>query len=125
MVTDVRTLTTTQPISAAADEVRSGFQHDFPVVDDHAIAGVLTRETLLKALADGRAEVPVGEVMHREFLATTPDESIERARSRLQDCHCRTLPVMRGRELVGLLTLDKINDFVLLASAVRAAHGER
>lgn len=124
MVTDVRTLNTTQLVSDAVDQVRSGFQHDFPVVDDHAIAGVLTREMLLKALAEGRAEAPVGEVMQRDFLATSPDEPMEQALARLQECHCSTLPVMRGRELVGLITRDKINDFVLLASAVRAAHGE-
>ena len=34
MITDVRTLSATQPVSAAVDAVRAGFQHDFPVVDD-------------------------------------------------------------------------------------------
>jgi Zn-dependent protease/CBS domain-containing protein len=125
MITAIRTLSATQPVSAAVDEVRSGFQHDFPVVDDHdghAVAGVLTRETLLKALTDGRANATVGDVMERSFSATTPDESIERALERLQMCHCRTLPVLRGRELVGLLTAEKISEFVMIATAARAGH---
>ena len=44
--------------------------------------------------------------MERDFSSTTPDESIEHALARLQACHCKTLPVLRGRELVGLLTTD-------------------
>lgn len=122
MITDVRTLSATQPVSAAVDEVRSGFQHDFPVVDDHAVAGVLTRDTLLKALADGRGDAAVGDVMERNFSATTPDESLENALTRLQTCHCQTLPVLRGSDLVGLLTADKIREFVMIASAARTGH---
>jgi Zn-dependent protease/CBS domain-containing protein len=122
MITDIRTLNAAQPVSAAIDEVRSGFQHDFPVVDDHAVTGVLTRERLLKALADGRANAAVGDIMERSFVATSPDESLEHALERLQECHCRTLPVLRGRELVGLLTAEKISEFVMISSAARAGH---
>ncbi|MGH7618604.1 MAG: site-2 protease family protein [Gemmatimonadaceae bacterium] len=119
MITDVRSLEPGQPVSVAIDEVRSGFQHDFPIVSDHVVAGMLTREDLLSALAHGRADAPVADVMHRDFAATTPDESLERALERLRECHCRTLPVMRGREVVGLLTAEKISEFVLIASAAR------
>lgn len=116
MVTDVHTLSPSQSISAAIDAVRSGFQHDFPVVDDHAIAGVLTRENLLKALAEGRETSSVGEVMERSFAATAPDEPLDRALERLRGCRCRTLPVLRGNEVVGLLTADKISEFVQIES---------
>jgi len=121
MITDVRTLAPMELVSAALDEVRSGFQHDFPVVENHSVAGVLTREGLLKALADGRAGARIGDVMERSFAATTPDESLEQALARLQTCHCHTLPVLRGRELVGLVTAEKIREFVMIASA-QAGH---
>jgi Zn-dependent protease/CBS domain-containing protein len=119
MITEIRTLTPEQPVSAAIEEVRAGFQHDFPIVEDHTVEGMLTRETLLRALAHGQADAPVATVMQREFAATSPDESIARALERLGECHCRTLPVMRGNELVGLLTAEKISDFVMIASARR------
>jgi CBS domain-containing protein len=119
MITDVRTLSPAQPVSAAIAEVRAGFQHDFPIVEDHAIEGMLTRENLLNALAHGQADAPVATVMHRDFASTTPEESIDRALERLRDCGCRTLPVMRGNEVVGLLTTDKISEFVMIASAAR------
>lgn len=125
MITDIRALEPEQPVSVAIEQVRAGFQHDFPIVSGHTVAGMLTREDLLGALAHGQANARVADVMHRDFASTTPDESIERAMERLRECHCRTLPVMRGREVVGLLTAEKISEFVMIASAARAGHGAK
>ncbi len=120
MITDVRTLAPTESVSAAIEEVRSGFQHDFPVVDGNGIEGVLTREGLLRAMAEGHSEEPVGQVMQRNFCATTPDESLEQAMQRLQEGHCQAMPVLRGRQVVGLLTAEKIQEYVLISTAARA-----
>jgi CBS domain-containing protein len=123
MITDVRTLAPTESVSAAIEEVRHGFQHDFPVVDHDNIAGVLTREGLLRAMAEGHADETVGEVMQKNFCATTPDESLEQAMQRLQEGHCQAMPVLQGRQVVGLLTAEKIQEFVLISTAARAGGG--
>jgi len=120
MITDVRTLAPTESVSAAIEEVRQGFQHDFPVVDHDDIAGVLTREGLLRAMAEGHADEPVGQVMQTKFCSTTPDESLEQALARLQEGHCQAMPVLRGRQVVGLLTAEKIQEYVLISTARRA-----
>jgi Zn-dependent protease/CBS domain-containing protein len=122
MIANVRTLAPSDSVSVAVNEVRAGFQHDFPVLEHHAVAGVLTREALLRALADGRGDVPVGEIMQKDFASATPDEPLERAMARLQRCHCHTLPVMRDHELVGILTTEKVGEFVMIESAARAGH---
>jgi len=122
MIANIRTLAPSDSVSVAVNEVRAGFQHDFPVLEHHAVAGVLTREALLRALADGRGDVPVGEIMQKDFASATPDEPLERAMTRLQRCHCHTLPVMRDNELVGILTTEKVGEFVMIESAARAGH---
>jgi Zn-dependent protease/CBS domain-containing protein len=122
MIANVKTLAPSDSVSVAVDAVRTGFQHDFPVMEDHSVAGVLTREALLKALADGRGDVPVRDVMQRNFASTTPDEPLERAMARLQGCHCHTLPVLRDHELVGILTAEKVGELVMIESAARAGH---
>src|SRR5262249_23032387 len=104
MITDVRTLAPTESGATALNEIRAGFQHDFPVVDGNGIEGVLTREGLLRAMAEGHGNENVGDVMQRNFCATTPDESLEEALKRLQEGHCQAMPVLRGRQVVGLLT---------------------
>lgn len=123
MITHVETLEATDLLPTALNAIRAGFQHDFPVVDGNAVVvGVLTREGLLKALSDGDGNRAVADVMERSFASTTPQESLPAALHRLQTCRCRTLPVMRGSKLVGLLTSEKVSEFVMLASAARARH---
>lgn len=123
MVTDVRTLSPSDPLSVAIEQVRAGFQQDFPVTHDHEVAGILTREVLLKTLTEGHHDLAVSDIMQRSFVTADADEPLERAMARLQECHCRTLPVMRGRELAGLLTMEKIGEFVAIESASRAPEG--
>ncbi|MEX1185278.1 MAG: site-2 protease family protein [Gemmatimonadaceae bacterium] len=121
MATDIRELSPGDRLSAAIEQVQAGFQDDFPVTDDHTIAGILTREALLKALADGKGDLTVGDVMQRTFVTAEADEPLERAMTRLQGCHCRTLPVVRDQSLVGLLTMEKIGEFVAIEAASRKA----
>ncbi|MDO8502718.1 MAG: CBS domain-containing protein [Gemmatimonadaceae bacterium] len=120
MATDIRTLSPTDPLSVAIGQIRAGFQHDFPVTHDHEVTGILTREALLKTLTEGRRDMLVSDVMQRSFITAEADEPLEKAMARLQACHCRTLPVIRGRELAGLLTMEKIGEFVAIESASRA-----
>lgn len=125
MATDVRTVSPDDSISVAIDLVRAGFQDDFPVVENQAVVGVLTRRRLLEEVAAGRPSARVGDVMQREFVVATADEPVERAVERLQSCKCHALPVVRGQELVGLMTLEKIGEFVALQSAAHAGASRR
>ena len=121
MITDVRTLAPADPLSRAVQHILAGFQQDFPVVQAGAVVGVLTRTQLLKALAERGPETPVGDAMRRDFVTADPDEPIERALTRLRDCGCNALPVVRGRELLGLLTLDNVGEFMMVQAALRGA----
>lgn len=120
MITDVRTLSSHDPLSIAIDHVMAGFQHDFPVVDDHTVIGILTRADLLRAL--GASQPPnatVGDVMQRSFASTTPNEMLDAALTRLQQCRCQTLPVLRDGQLAGVLTMESIGELVAFESAAR------
>jgi predicted transcriptional regulator len=119
MIRDVRTLAPGDPLARAVDEVLSGFQQDFPVVENGDVVGVLTRADLMKALAAHGPESRVGDAMDRAFVVTAPDEELDDAFARLRSCRCRTLPVVRGRELVGVLTTENIGEFMMVQSAMR------
>lgn len=114
MATEIRTLAPEQPIAAAVEEVRAGFQDDFPVMSDHTVVGVLTRQSLLQALGQGRTDAAVADVMQRDFATVQADDPVDDALRSFENCRCRTLPVLRGRDLVGLLTLEKVGEFVSL-----------
>ncbi|HEU4585496.1 MAG TPA: site-2 protease family protein [Gemmatimonadaceae bacterium] len=118
MIRDVRTLAPDDPLSRAVDAVLAGFQQDFPVLDKGKLVGVLTRSDLMKALASHGLEGRVGDVMDRSFAVTSPDEELDEAFARLRSCRCRTLPVVRGGELVGVLTTENVGEFMMVQSAM-------
>jgi Zn-dependent protease/CBS domain-containing protein len=121
MITDVRTLSPQDPLERAVRFVLDGFQQDFPVVAGGEVVGVLTRAMLLRALAERGPAAPVDDVMQRDFRSASPDEPVEEVLSRLETCGCHAMPVVRGRELLGVLTTENVGEFVMVQTALRGA----
>jgi Zn-dependent protease len=118
MLTDFHTLNPHDSLSRAIELILSGSQQDFPVVENGRVVGVLTRSDLLLALAKRGAEAPVAEVMQREFQVVDSAEMLETAFIRLQTCACHTLPVVSKGQLVGLVTMDNVGEFLMIQSAL-------
>jgi Zn-dependent protease/predicted transcriptional regulator len=118
MITDLRTLGPDDPLTRAAEFVLAGFQQDFPVIDRGVLVGVLTRSALIQALGRRPPSTAVAEVMHREFQIADPGEPVESALARLRSCGCQSLPVVRGRELLGLLTLENVGEYMMIQAAM-------
>jgi CBS domain-containing protein len=119
MITDVRTLSPEDSLERAVRFVLDGFQQDFPVVADGQVVGVLTRAALLRALAQRGPQAPVATAMQTDFRAASPDEPVEEVMTRLETCGCHAMPVVRGRELLGVLTTENIGEFVMVQTALR------
>ena len=47
---------------------------------------------------------------------------LQTAFSRLQEGHCRTLPVVKEGRLLGLLTADNLAEVLMIQEALREAH---
>jgi Zn-dependent protease len=118
MITDFETLSPAHTLGQAVERILAGSQHDFPVVEDDRVVGILTRDDLLRSLARQGADAAVGDTMRREFQIVDAAEMLESAFQRLQGCECHTLPVTRGGQLAGLLTMDNIGEFVLFQGAL-------
>ena len=120
MLTDFRSISQYDPLGRVTDLILSGFQEDFPVVDDNRVVGVLTRRDLLTALTRRGAGVRVGEVMRRDFQTASPLEMLEPVFQRMQTVECHTVPVLNQGQLVGLLTSTNVGEFLMIQTAVRA-----
>jgi Zn-dependent protease len=118
MLTDFQTLSPRDTLSRAIELILAGSQQDFPVVEDGSVAGILTRSDLLKAVAQSGQSAPVANVMQSEFQTVDPSEMLETAFIRLQTCKCRTMPVVRRGELVGLLTTENVGEFLMIETAL-------
>ena len=120
MITDFRTLSPHDSLARAVELLLSGAQQDFPVVEDGAVVGILTRADLLTALARQEQQSPVANVMRRDFLVADASDMIDIAFQRLQGHDCHTIPVIRHGNLIGLLTMDNVGEFLGVQTAIGA-----
>lgn len=124
MITDVHTLEPGDPLTRAVNYILDGFQQDFPVVSNGAVQGMLTRSAMLKALAERGESTRVGDVMTREFLQAGPNELADDVLARLKACGCHSLPVIHNGELLGVLTMDNVGEYVMVRAALKGEKAE-
>jgi Zn-dependent protease/CBS domain-containing protein len=115
------TLQPDDTLARAVEHILSGWQQDFPVVFGAHVLGVLTREDLVRAIAQGGTGKPVRDAMRRDFEAVDSHDMLEQAVQVLQRCRCRSLPVQHNGELVGMLTLENVGEFMMIQTAMRHA----
>lgn len=126
MLTDFRTLNPDDTLARALEHILAGFQQDFPVVFGDHVLGVLTREDLMRALAQGGSTMLVRDAMRRDFQMADSHDMLERALALLRDCNCRSLPVQHDGRLVGILNMENVGEFLMIRTALRQAQeGEK
>ncbi len=121
MLTSFRTLNPDDPLSAAVDQVLGGWQHDFPVVFGDHVLGVLTREALMRSLAQGGMGGRVRDAMNRDVAVVDSHDMLEKALAVLSGSQARALPVVHDGSLVGMLTMDHVGEMLMIQSALRQA----
>jgi CBS domain-containing protein len=120
MVTRFTTLSVEETLDDAVDELLAGTDHDFPVVRDGRIVGILRRKQLIQALSTHDRDTPVAEVADRAVATTEPGAPLDEVFQRMNELSCSTMPVVEGDRLVGLLTLENVGELIMVSSALRS-----
>jgi Zn-dependent protease/CBS domain-containing protein len=118
MITDFHVVEAGDSLQRAADLVIAGQQQDFPVLEAGRLVGVLTRDRLIRAIAERGLESPVREAMTGTYETAEARELLGPAFERLQTCPCPVLPVLSDGRVVGLLTTENVGEFVMLRTAI-------
>lgn len=114
MVTDFEMVDAREAIGPATDRLARGFQDDLPVVAGTCFLGMVTREDAMRAtMLQGRGDAPAVAFMHAVDSVGEADD-LERAFDLMRASGTRTLAVVRGDVLVGLLPLQKVLDVLEL-----------
>jgi signal-transduction protein with cAMP-binding, CBS, and nucleotidyltransferase domain len=95
----------------AAGLMRSEDIGVLPVVDDGKLVGLVTdRDLVLRVVAERKdpTEVQIGDILTRSPVTVTPDMKLSEARELMEQHKIRRLPVMKGDELVGILSLGDV-----------------
>ncbi len=121
MMTDFQALSPRDTLARVVGLILAGSQHDFPVIQDDRVVGILDRDTFMSALSQRGQSTSVVEVMRREVTEVDSHDMVETALMRLQENGSKTLPVMHNGQLVGLITAENITEYLMIRSALRAA----
>ncbi|HEX5219847.1 MAG TPA: site-2 protease family protein [Verrucomicrobiae bacterium] len=124
MLTEFHSLQPQDPLGEAARQLLAGSQHDFPVIDNGRLVGLLTHADLFRALRAHGEDHSVSAAMQRDLDVLSPFDSLEQAMARERAGRNLVLPVLEGERLVGLLTPENLSEFLLIRKA-RALHNDR
>jgi Zn-dependent protease len=115
MLKEFQTLTVGDTLKRAAEVLLATSQQDFPVVHGDTVEGVLSRNQLLRGLAEEGEGAYVAGVMTREVLFTSPNTPLEPILMRPDGVQRAPILVQNDAgQLVGMLTLDNLMEFLTL-----------
>lgn len=82
-----------------------------PVAENGKLIGLVTdRDIVLRVVAarEDPDEVKLGDILTKSPVTVTPDMKLAEARDMMAEHRIRRLPVMKGDELVGILSLGDV-----------------
>jgi CBS domain-containing protein len=106
MTTQVVMVAAGDPVALAVRLMLRDRHTSLPVVEtDRALLGIISEaDVLTDPQAGRRAHATVGAVMTRGVITIEPTATVEQARTLVADRGVRSLPVVDGRTLVGVLS---------------------
>ncbi len=118
MLTDFQSLTPGDTLGQAVELLLAGSQHDFPVMQDDQISGVLTREALMQGLMQAGQGATVGAYLVENVGQVEADSLLVPAVNLLREAGAPCLQVVEGSRTVGLLTLENIGEYLMVKTAL-------
>jgi stage IV sporulation protein FB len=120
MITDVRTLPMNSTLKEAADVLLATSQHDFPVMLGEDVQGLLTRNGLLRGLAEQGPGAYVAGIMNRAYLVATPDDDLANLLQRMQEASQPVLVLGGTGRLLGMVTGENLAEFFAVRQIYRS-----
>jgi CBS domain-containing protein len=123
MLTDFATLEADDKLSEAVRLALHGAQRDFPVVDKGGVIGMVSGSGLLGALAAHGLDQPVTVAMRTEFPVAESSEPLDAVFRRLQDHGAGAIPVINNGLIVGLITMENVQEYLLIRATLKVYNG--
>lgn len=107
MTSDVKSVSSSDPIKKAAEIMKSVDCGSVPVVDQGQVVAMVTdRDIAVRAVADGKGpDTPVKDSMSHHVVTVSPDTDARQAATKMAENQVRRLPVVDGKKLVGILAI--------------------
>jgi Zn-dependent protease len=121
MITRHETLGADEPVERAAKALIQTHQREFLVVDAQGrLQGVLTRDQIAGAIRRGPSNAAIGGIMGRDVPVVSPRHLADHVLELLQGGAPAVAVVDDDTCLLGMITLDNVMEYILLADSRRA-----
>lgn len=107
MTKDVRTVSTNDSISEAANIMKQLDVGAVPVLDNKILVGIVTdRDLVLRGLAEGKnSNERVSSIMTKDITTVTPDMDVHKVADIMASKQIRRLPIVENNNLVGIVSI--------------------
>src|SRR6516165_9860064 len=99
-----------------------------PVLDNGTLVGIVSeRDYTRKVILKGRSskETPVSEIMTKQLLTVNPGDNITECMRIITEKRVRHLPVLEGADLVGILSIGDVVNWLISAQKAAIDNLER
>ncbi|MCX6058840.1 MAG: site-2 protease family protein [Chloroflexi bacterium] len=121
MLTDYKSLSPRDTLARMSQLILSGSQHDFPVIDNERVVGIVTRDDFIMALTRHGESIAISTIMKKDLPEVDSYEMVENALMRIQESGVPALPVTHAGQLVGIVTAENITEYLMIRSALKRA----
>lgn len=116
MIKKIHILKDTEPVEEAIELFKDLNIHAVPVIDENeSLVGMVTKSNLYLFLTQPGhyKSCPISWVMSDQLITASIDESITDVAMRLRENHIFSLPVLDKKNVVGLITVENVLDYLL------------
>ncbi len=112
MITEYSILKPDATLSSAIDKILASTEQNFVVAEKGNVQGVLFMEDLASALKSRGKEIKISEVMDTDITLLKATDPLTQGYRQLQRGRKNFFPVMDNGEIVGVLDMNNINEFL-------------
>lgn len=108
MTKDPVTLPASASISDAAKEMKKGDMGDVLIDNDGTLGIVTDRDIAVRAVADGKFDVTIGDIGTFDLDTVKPDDDVRQVIKDMRQDDIRRVPVVEDGTAVGILSLGDL-----------------
>ena len=106
-------ISTNDPMSHSFDLIQQGLEKNFLVYNEvDEVSGTLYEKDILSAMKNGKGEQPIQDFYKNEIESINAENSLRAAYNKMMSTGLNILPVIENNQIVGVIDVASINNFI-------------